>query len=128
MHRRAGTLLIPSGPSHDPGRRHLHVICNDTDADGRNLLVPITTWANDRCDGTCRLEAHEHPWLRHSSFILYRKAEVREAEKLEAGIRRGMFVVREPMNGQTFLRVRNGVCASPHTPRKIKRYFGCILA
>jgi len=28
-------------------------------------------------------------------------------------------------NGQTFLRIVNGVCCSQHTPRKIKIYAGC---
>lgn len=124
-YRRAGTLLIPSGPSHDAARPHLHVVCNDTDDAGLNLLVSVTSWTNNLCDPTCRLEAHEHPWLTHSSYILYRKAEVREATKLDAGIRQGLFTVQQVMNAQTFLRIRNGVCASPQTPRKIKRYFGC---
>ncbi len=124
-YRRAGTLLIPSGPSHDPARPHLHVVCNDTDANGLNLLVSVTSWTNDLCDATCLLKPHEHPWLRHDSYILYRKAEVREASKIDAGIRQGVFTLREPMNGQTFLRVKSGVCSSPHTPRRIKVYFGC---
>lgn len=124
-YRRAGTLLIPSGPAIDPGRRHLHVVCNDTDENGLNLLVSVTSWTNDLCDPTCRLEEHEHPWLTHSSYILYRKAEVREAIKLDAGIQQGLFTAEHPMNGQTFLRIRNGVCASLQTPRKVKRYFGC---
>lgn len=126
LYRRAGTLLIPSGPAVDPSRRHLHVICNDTDENGQSLLVPVTTWINDLCDSTCRLEAHEHPWLTHSSYILYRKAAIREAAQLYAGIQQGLFTAREPMNGQAFLRIRKGVCASPQTPRKIKRYFGCF--
>lgn len=111
---------------HDCARPHLHVICNDTDDDGLNLLVSVTSWTNDLCDATCRLEQHDHPWIRHSSYILYRKADLREAAKLDAGIQQGLFTVREALNGQTFLRIRNGVCNSPQTPRKIKRYFGCF--
>lgn len=125
LYRRAGTILIPSGPSHDKARPHLHVICNDTDEEGRNLLVPIVSWTNDLCDPTCRLEPHEHRWLTHLSYILYRKAEIREAGKIEAGVQSGLFRVQESMNGQTFLRIRNGVCASAQTKRKIKAYFGC---
>lgn len=124
-YRRAGTILIPSGPAHDAARPHLHVVCNDTDDQGNNLLVPITSWINDLCDATCRLSAHEHPWLRHPSYILYRKAELRKAHSLDVGIQQGLFTVHPDMNAQTFLRIRNGVCLSIHTPRKIKRYFGC---
>lgn len=123
--RRAGTLLIPSGPSHDPTRPHLHVVCNDTDPQGRNLIVSITSWTNDLCDPTCRVAAFEHDWLTHDSYVLYRKASIQEAQKIEDAVNKGLFRVEADFNGQTFLRIRNGVCRSPQTPRKIKIYFGC---
>ena len=123
----AGTLLVPSGTSHDPGRKHLHIVCNDTDTDGFNLLVPVTTWTNDRCDNTCILLQHEHTWLTNPrSYVFYRKAEKFEAAQLLRGINAGNVAMRDDCNGQTFLRVKNGVCRSPQTPSKIKRYFGCL--
>lgn len=125
MIARAGTLLIPSGPDNDPGRRHLHVVCTDPDAAKTQLIVSITSWTNNLCDGTCILQPHEHPWLRHQSYVFYRKARIELATTLENGLRLGIFEQLADMNGQTFLRIRNGVCASPQTPRKIKRYFGC---
>ena len=51
----------------------------------------------------------KHPSLTHSSYILYRKVEVREAIKLDAGFQYGLFTAEQPMNGQTFLRIRNGL-------------------
>lgn len=42
-----GTLLIPSGPTHDPDKKHLFVVCTDACAEGRHLLVPINSWTND---------------------------------------------------------------------------------
>jgi hypothetical protein len=122
---RAGTLLIPSGPAQDPSRRHLHVVCNDPCIDGNQVIVPITTWTNDLCDATCILQAHEHEWLRHRSYVFYRKARIEAAATLDNGVRRGIFEPRGEMNGQTFLRIRNGICQSIQTPRKIKHYFGC---
>lgn len=123
---RAGTLLIPSGPYHDPDRLHLHVICNDVDSQGYVLVVGIATWINANiCDATCRLQAHEHPWLSHESYVFYRNAELRPAAALDAGVKSGLLRTKESMNGQTFLRVRNGICTSMHTSKKIKRYFGC---
>jgi len=50
-----GTILIPSGPSHDAGRKHLFVICSDACDEGKMVLVPISTWINNLCDGTCIL-------------------------------------------------------------------------
>lgn len=122
---KAGTLLIPSGPSHDVNRRHLHVVCNDADETGHCLLVGITAYSNSLCDDTCVLEPSEHPWLWKRSYVLYRRARKWESSAILRGISSGKIEVRDDMNAQTFLRVKNGVCRSPHTSRKIKRYFGC---
>lgn len=121
----AGTLLIPSGPLEDQNRRHLHVVCTDPCAAGNQIIVSITTWTNDLCDDACILEAHEHEFLRHKSYVLYRKARIEAASTLDNGVAQGLFMTRAPMNGQTFLRIKNGICRSKQTPRKVKKYFGC---
>jgi hypothetical protein len=41
------------------------------------------------------------------------------------GRRSPIAFMHDDMNGQTFLRVFNGVCRSPQTPRKVKKYLGC---
>lgn len=125
MVARAGTLLIPSGPSHDPDRKHLFIVCTDPCEEGKQLLVGVTTWVNDQCDDACILEPHEHEFLNRKSFILYRAARIEEATTLDNGVREGKFQLRAAMNAQTFLRVKNGVCRSKQTPRKIKKYAGC---
>lgn len=122
---RAGTLLIPSGPSHDPNQRHMFIVCTETAADGTNLLVPVASWVNDLCDATCRLAVHEHGFLRHPSYVFYRNARIEPAQKLHDGLAAGIFTTHDPVNGQVFLRVRNGICRSPQTARKINIYFGC---
>lgn len=71
------------------------------------------------------MQAHEHGWLRHQSYVFYRKARIEAATTLDNGIERGIFEPREPMNAQSFLRIRNGICLSPQTSRKIKAYYGC---
>lgn len=125
MAARAGTLLIPSGPSHDLSRRHLYVVCTDPCENGDQLIVSVTTWTNNLCDGTCILQAHEHEWLTHQSYVFYRKARIEAARTLDNGVAQGIFEPRGEMNRQTFLRICNGICRSSQTPRKIKRYFGC---
>lgn len=120
-----GTLLIPSGPSDDPNRRHLFVICTDECEKGQFLIVPISTFINDLCDATCILDAHEHEFLKHKSYVLYRGALIEKRSTLEQGVVKGMIYQREDLNGQSFLRVRNGICKSKQTARKIKLYFGC---
>ena len=121
-----GTLLIPSGPSHDPDRKHLHIICNDTDGNGYNLIVPMASWTNDLCDETCVLLEHDHAFIRTKSWIVYRNAKIEMAIKLERGVQNGLIEPHKDMNANAFLKVKNGICQSPHTKRKIKRYFECL--
>jgi hypothetical protein len=120
-----GTLLIPSGPSHDADRMHLHVICTDPDTDGKQLIVSICTKTNAPYDSTCVLQKHEHTFLRHESYVLYRKANITDHAALINGVNANLFVPKDDVNGQVFLRITKGICASPQTSRKIKLYFGC---
>lgn len=123
-----GTLLIVSGPKHDPDRKHLHVICTDPDKDGNVLIVGICSVTKAPYDTTCVLQPHEHEFLKHDSYVLYANATLVSVDNLHRGIEANAIVVHQDMNGQTFLRVRNGVCRSKHTPRKIKKYLGCGLS
>lgn len=120
-----GTLLIISGPPHDPNRKHLHVVCNDPDEDGNVLVVGVCSVTAAPHDTTCILQAHEHEWLRHPSFVFYARARMVSEKSLDAGVAKRLMEVRDDVNGQTFLRVKNGICRSPFTPRKIKQYAGC---
>lgn len=126
MVARAGTLLIPSGPAHDPDRHHLHVVCTDPCNDGKQLIVGINSWINDQCDAACILQAHEHQWLNRVSYVFYRKARIVDAIDLDNGVVQGVFTAHPAMNGQTFLRIRNGICLSAQTSLKIKAYYGCV--
>lgn len=57
--------------------------------------------------------------------MFYRKANIENQSALLAGLQRGAFIAHDDMNGQSFLRIVKGICASPQTPRKVKRYIGC---
>jgi hypothetical protein len=89
------------------------------------LIVPILSFIENLSDETCILSYSEHPFLKHKSFVSYRNARVERADQLENGVAQGLFLPHEELNGQTFLRVRNGVCKSEFTAKKIKQYFGC---
>lgn len=120
-----GTILIPSGPYNDPERKHLFIVCTDLCDEGRHLLVPVASWINDLCDPTCRLNAGDHGFISRPSYILYRKALIEDATTLEKGVLTKRLIPHDVMNAQVFLRVSNGICRSPQTPRRIKKYRGC---
>jgi len=120
-----GTILIPSGPSTDPDRKHLFVICTEPCEKGHQVLVPITNWTNHLCDGTCILKPGVHAFVHKESYILYRKATIYEYDVLCKGVEEGLLIPKDPCDEEPFLRVKNGLCLSPHTPRKIKIYLKC---
>lgn len=88
-------------------------------------MVSVTTWTNNLCDGTCLLQAEDHDWLTHQSWVMYRKARLEEATTLDNGVNLGIFIPKPVMKSDVFDRVVAGICESPHTPRKMKSYFGC---
>lgn len=88
-------------------------------------MVPISTFINELCDQTCIVQKGEHPFVRHTSYVRYRNATCITCQAVEKGLAEGQFTAHADMNSQTFLRVRNGICRSPYTPRKIRTYMGC---
>ena len=126
MYPKKGTLLIPSGPSNDPERMHLHVVCTDPCPDGKQLLLPICSYVSP-CDLTCVLEAHEHTWLKKKSYVLYAKAEIVSCAAINLGIQEKKFIPKDDCNGQTFLKIKNGICNSKHTTLKVRLFFGCVV-
>ncbi len=120
-----GTILIPSGTNNDLGKKHLFVICSDVCDKGLLVLVPLSSFTNDLCDQTCLLNSGEHPFLVRKSYVLYRKSEIYSASGLVDAVSQGLFSQREDINGQTFLRIKNGFCKSIQTPRKVKIYLNC---
>lgn len=122
---RKGTLLIVSGPRHDPERKHLHVICTDPDETGHVVLVPICSVPKGPHDTTCILQHYEHRFLKKPSFIQYAHADLHKVEALASGIQKKIIDQDDDLNGQSFLRVVAGICRSSLTPRKIKRHLKC---
>ena len=116
---------MPSGTYHNPELKHLFVVCSDACAEGNHVLVSITGWTNDLCDGTTKLSVGDHPFLYKDSYVFYRKARIESSAVLAKGLETGAFEVKEPMNEELVAKIMLGLCASIHTPRRVKKYAGC---
>lgn len=123
--QKKGTVLIPSGPSHDPDRLHLHVVCTEPDDGGMQLIVSISSLTNKFCDNACVLLAHEHAFLNRESYVFYRNARLVKKEALDNGVSSNLFKPHDSFNGQAFLKIMKGFCTSKQSPKKIKVYVGC---
>lgn len=126
---RRATLLIPSGPDHDPERKHLFIIltdpCQDDEKGERSVLLASLTSVPNRVayDSTCILQAGDHPFLRHASYVFYQKARIESVATLENGVQKGVFIQHDPIEASIFNRVCNGLELSRRvTPRNLEFY------
>lgn len=114
---------MPSGPAAQEDQNHLFIICTDANKGGEHLLVNVTSWRGDFCDGTCILEGGTHEFIRQKSYILYRKARIERAQTLANGAKDGLFIPKECLPAGDFERVCDGIAKSLHTPRKIRDFY-----
>lgn len=126
---RKATILMPSGPSHNPGQNHLFVVLTDptiNDQDSLNsvLLSGISSiHPSVRYDNSCVLRVGDHVFLRHDSFVFYRHARIEPVDHLIRGVNNGRLIPMEPMRDDVFTRVCAGLLASPDTIPRIKRFY-----
>jgi hypothetical protein len=116
-----GTLLIPSGPSHNPSQRHLFVILTNPSAqpDEEKLvaLAGITSIrANVYYDPACLLFPGDHPFIVQDSYVLYSHARLEDAEALLRGVRDGRLIPHRPIDEPVFARICSGLMTSRHVP------------
>ncbi|WP_209037604.1 hypothetical protein [Mameliella alba] len=100
----------------------MFIVCNDTCRHGLNLLVNISSFY-DGCDRTCLLDAGDHPFVRHLSYVFYAKAQISKAEQIQRGVDREILIPQPDMDEGVFTRVEAGVTASSDTPMNVVRYF-----
>lgn len=122
---RKASLLVPSGPDHDPDRKHLFIVLSDPVTDEYVvLLVSISSVKENRWnDPSCLLYPGEHPFITKNSFVDYSSARIEPADKLLRGVQSGQLIAQSPVSQEIFERICAGVMASRRTPRHIKRFF-----
>ena len=127
------TLLVPSGPAHDPDQKHLFILLTDPvqvlNYDARHsLLVGVTTiYPNMPHDPACELHAGDHPFIRHKSYIYYAQARIEASQKLVDGVKRSLLVPQGMLAGDIFARVCHGLTVSRFTaPRALAFYLAAI--
>lgn len=121
---RKATLLMPSGPEHDPDRMHLFIVLTDPVTGDKLVLIAslCSVCGGVPYDKTCVLEAGEHQFIRHKSYIDYSKLNIVEAGKLSKGVQTGVFMNKGPMSEDVVNRIIDGVFVSKRTPRESKEF------
>lgn len=111
-------FFVPSGPKGD----HLFFcVLGPLVIDGVEyvLSVPVCS-AEGRYEETCVLEAGEHSFIRHTSYISYAQARVDRASVVQEYLNSQYFRVAEHASAELRGKILAGLAASRRVPRFIK--------
>jgi hypothetical protein len=115
------TLLIPApGMGVTP---HLWILAMDPVTDTQLcIIVNVTTLRNSR-DQTVVLRKGEHPFVTHDSAVFYGDAQIVDVRQLHADVAARTAQTRERCSPEVIRLVRDGLTASPFTPKKVLIFF-----
>jgi len=126
---RRATLLIPSGPAHDPDRKHLFIVLTDPAqvldySEKQSLLVGVSSISADLPhDPTCLLHAGDHEFIRHRSYVHYARALVQPSQSILNGVKKGVLVPKALLVSEIFARVCKGLVESRFTPPIVVSFY-----
>lgn len=119
------TLLIPSGPG-----LHLFflilgpVVLADYGPSPQLAMASATTLRDGiPHDPACVLEAGEHPFVQHRSYVAYRYMRLDTSQHVEKMVSSAVWKTHETCSADLLRRIVAGVCQSRLTPREYKRIF-----
>lgn len=117
------TLLMQSGPLHDPERLHLFILITDPVGDNKEvLMVSLSSIRDGRHDVACELNPGDHSFINKPSYVLYSHARIEPADKLLKGINEGIFIPQGTITDEVFGKICEGFDASIHVTPRIKKF------
>ena len=124
------TMLIPG----DNGVPHLFliiwgpgVIPNEGIAD-RPVMMLASVSSIDPLyphDPACELGVGDHPFIRHPSYVVYRKIKCVEAAQIDVMVASGQWPARDSASNALLHRVRTSICTSLGAKLKYQFALGC---
>jgi hypothetical protein len=117
------TLLMPSGEGD-----HLFVVLNDPaifvgyGARPHLVLVSLSTVRPGiPHDPTCVLQPGCHPFVKHESYVLYRRARIDPVAHVQKLVAQGLFKPQDPVSPEILAAIKAGLLASPFTKGEFKQ-------
>jgi hypothetical protein len=129
---RRATLLIPSGPAHDPDRRHLHIVLNDPYPDRTQvpkvLVVSVSSIpATNLYDPSCSLFPDEHPFIKKPSYVLYKFSKLLDPRILDAKVLAKEYVAKPLLDEKLYAYIVTGLRDSLQTEPYLLTYFEAAI-
>jgi len=100
---------------------HLWILLTDKDADGKILMVNVTS-AKSYSDRTTVLNEGDHPFITRESVVYYQDAQVTSIEHIEAAISASLATQQGDASKELIEKLRSGLLKSPQTKNKFKQY------
>ena len=123
--------MIPSGPDH---KKHLFALMLDPAAvDGMGakpcVLLACVTSVKDGLphEDACLLQAGDHPFIEHDSYVDYRFTRLEQAEHLEGLVKNGTFIPKDDCSHGLIKRIISGALISRRIPREYKKLLERVL-
>ena len=118
------TVLVASGPDHDPDRKHLFVLLTHGLGEQEEvLLVSLSSIVNGvPHDPSCVLQPGDHPFVKRPTSIRYDKPRYLPRKSLLAAVKQGVFVPHDPVSDQLYDRICAGLLASAFAAPKDKSF------
>jgi hypothetical protein len=124
---KGSTLLVPSGPAHDPDRLHLHIALTDafqdaSDGKSRIVLASLSSIPGEGqpYDATCIIIPGEHVFVRRKSYVNYAFATLYSVETLAARCAEGTCQRQDAVSTALLVRMLKGSLNSIHTKQRIR--------
>lgn len=129
---RRATLLIPSGPNHDPSRNHLHIVLNDPYPDHTHLpkvlVVSVTGIPNTNLyDPSCSLFPGEHPFVVKPSYVIYKFSKLMDPGVLDAKVRAKEYAAKPLVNEKLYAHIVTGLRDSLQTEPRLLKFFEAAI-
>jgi hypothetical protein len=115
----AGGTFICNDDELTEDSQHLWVIVSDPVAYPESVvIVNLSSSSNAGYDPACNLRQGDHWFVKHPSFVYYRRAKVLTAQRLaEANISH-----KTSVSAEVLARIREGARKSNRLPRHIKQH------
>jgi hypothetical protein len=109
---------------------HLFFIISEEDDDGMHIVVNVTSIdATISYDKTCVLNAGDHEFITHSSYIAYELATEMHKNRIDGNIAKKIFQQKKAATAELISKICEGLKTSPFTKRGVKdAYDRCLRA
>jgi hypothetical protein len=114
--------------------RHLNVIITEPTEDMNYLVVPVTTYYEDRNghpipgqDDSCILKTGSHPFIKHTSYVRYKNARKMSYVEIFNGLKKGILIRKEDMDPAVVQDMQRGAEETPFLPKEFIPFFKYFL-